>query len=289
MSQQDEGDDLLWDPIDDAVEYDRGNFVELIKHFLWRENAPSTKMNVLNDTAAKTNGSITLYGTAAIVEGPGLVTARKDLKSSKKKSKIKSTTSKADDVPTDISESKSDMRRRLKEGSEYQQQDEPGLWLEISIADLRDLCLQMEKPDLQDIHDACADFGRGAEEADDVDVEAGDEDDSPTRKEEDRLAAHSAILGVVSQSSGCQIRRRTYRPRRRWDKEATFIDFGDLEDDRQYVSRKMRIKVCGRSIYNYRSERAMNHTAWYHFSIIPKDSNLFDAIKLCRNWGSSST
>jgi len=32
---------------------------------------------------------------------------------------------------------------------------------EISTTDLRDLCLRMEKPDLQDIRDTCADLARG--------------------------------------------------------------------------------------------------------------------------------
>ena len=44
------------------------------------------------------------------------------------------------------------------------------------------------------------------------------------------------------------------------------------------------MRICGRYIYNYPSERAMNRGGWLHFSIIAKDSNLWDAIKLCRNW-----
>jgi len=30
-----ESDDTTWDPIEDFIEYERGNYIDLIKHFLW--------------------------------------------------------------------------------------------------------------------------------------------------------------------------------------------------------------------------------------------------------------
>lgn len=65
--------------------------------------------------------------------------------------------------------------------------------------------------------------------------------------------------------------------------EVGYIDFGDNEEE-ETKSQKMRVKVCGRYIYNYPSEKAMNRGGWLHFCIIAKDSDLFDAIKLCRSW-----
>ena len=32
----------------------------------------------------------------------------------------------------------------------------------------------------------------------------------------------------------------------------TFVDFGDVDDQQQYSIKKIRVKVCGRFIYNYR-------------------------------------
>lgn len=37
-------------------------------------------------------------------------------------------------------------------------------------------------------------------------------------------------------------------------------------------------------MYNYPSERALTRGGWFHFSIIAKDSELLDAVELCRNW-----
>jgi len=58
------------------------------------------------------------------------------------------------------------------------------------------------------------------------------------------------------------------------------IDFG-LQDDIQVPQeRKVKIKVCGKTIWNHPSNKAMARGGWLHFSIIAKDSNLSDAIKL---------
>ncbi|KAA8568094.1 hypothetical protein EYC84_008502 [Monilinia fructicola] len=65
--------------------------------------------------------------------------------------------------------------------------------------------------------------------------------------------------------------------------EGGAIDFGDSTNSRQ-PRRKIRVKVCGRTIWNYPSDKAMSRGGWLHFSIIAKDSNLNTAIELCRNW-----
>lgn len=356
LSEKDEGDDLLWDPIEDAVDYDRGNFVELIKHFLWQDGASLPPRTDLSNTkVTDTNGSSIPQGNAAKDEALGSSTVGKDSKSAKKKSNAKNANTKTDEVPIDISETKMDMRRRLKQGSDYRHEYGPASLIvrgtiedpvgfektlplpddeidqlleeiseikcllfcrlllshaallpaairansvdaflndqEVTIGNLRDLCLKMEKPDLQDIRDACADLGRGTEEAEDDDSET--DDDLPVQYEDDRLAApiRHASRGVPrSWRSEHEKKLQTMKkaqfslPEDMQDNGKTFIDFGVIEDDGKYVPKKMRVKICGHSIYNYRSERAMTHAAWYHFSIIAKDSNLYDAIKLCRHW-----
>ena len=63
----------------------------------------------------------------------------------------------------------------------------------------------------------------------------------------------------------------------------TLVDFGELEDG-QFVNRKIRVTVCGKSIWSYPSAQGMARGGWLHYSIIAKGSRLFDAIELCRNW-----
>ena len=53
---------------------------------------------------------------------------------------------------------------------------------DVSDTDLRDLCLKMDNPELQEIRDACADLGRGAEDSEDEDNEPLDEDLSKTER-----------------------------------------------------------------------------------------------------------
>lgn len=66
--------------------------------------------------------------------------------------------------------------------------------------------------------------------------------------------------------------------------ETTLIDFGDADDQGNFTSRKIWVKICGKHIYNYPSEKAVSRAGWLHFCILAKDSNLYDAIYLCRRW-----
>lgn len=62
------------------------------------------------------------------------------------------------------------------------------------------------------------------------------------------------------------------------------IDFGIIDLAGEFQSRKMRVIVCGKAIYNYRSEKAVNRGGWLHFSILAKEKGLHKAIELCRHW-----
>ena len=55
-------------------------------------------------------------------------------------------------------------------------------------------------------------------------------------------------------------------------------------NDGKFKPTKIRVEICGKLINNYPSEKAMTRGGWLHFCIIAKDSNLYDAIHLCRNW-----
>lgn len=52
----------------------------------------------------------------------------------------------------------------------------------------------------------------------------------------------------------------------------------DIDDSSTIKDDRMRVRVCGRYIYNYPSENRMNRGGWLHYCVIAKDSDLFDAI-----------
>jgi hypothetical protein len=75
------------------------------------------------------------------------------------------------------------------------------------------------------------------------------------------------------------------QPSELYDKdEAGLLHFGITTYESQCLRKRVRIKVCGRYMYNHPSEKALNRGELYHFSIIAKDSDLFVAVELCRNW-----
>ena len=150
---------------------------------------------------------------------------------------------------------------------------------EVPTAELRDICLKVEQPSLQQIRHACADFFRGdAEEEYSPEDEVDDAPDAPvarlksghmpakwrSRREEAADAPKKAMQGLKEDGR-------------------TLVDFGSIEDG-TFKKRLDRVKVCGKTIYNYPSENAMARGGWLHFSIIAKNASLFDAISLCRNW-----
>jgi hypothetical protein len=121
----------------------------------------------------------------------------------------------------------------------------------VTNAELRDLCLKMEQPGLQELRDACADLGR--------------EDDEPEDDENPASTAAEATVGRTKFTSRPMFPVKSVKTKREKEiKEkrektmadaldsTTFVDFGDVDDQQQYHIKKIRVKVCGRFIYNYR-------------------------------------
>ena len=174
---------------------------------------------------------------------------------------------------------------------------------DITDADLRDICLKMEKPGLQEIRDACADLGRreeegeannGADFAEESEINSADESE---KNYERNHRANKLIKGRKRRMAKAWSSERekaimqkedpvTSSMRNDAGKEAksTFIDFGEIGEEGNFRSKKVRVKICGKYIYNYASERAVSRSGWLQFSIIAKDSELRDAIHLCRHW-----
>ena len=355
LSQEDQ--EAEWDPIEDVIEDERGNYVDLIKRILLLtesvdDDVQETKSSN-NNIQAEGKGTDVASGAAVAKKG--------------KKSKSKPATNGASVPLLDKSahDTKSQVRQRLRNGIklsygkgfhvagtidnpvETHEKTAPipdheidqlltdmaeikhlifcRLALshaavlpaairassvdeflndkEVTDTDLRDLALKLDNPGLQEIRDACADLGRAEEEEDDVYEEPDEEtevnhlderlkkmglsnDDykrgglpkkwAPAREKqvaENKRARQGIVdaLGDMFKDSG-EI------------KSQTLIDFGEIDDDSKFKSKKIRVRICGRYIYNYPSEKAISRGGWLQFCLIAKDSDLRDAIKLCRHW-----
>ncbi|MCJ1287642.1 hypothetical protein MMC26_006994 [Xylographa opegraphella] len=337
-----------WDPIEEVVENDRGDIVELIKHFLWEESLAAGNSK---PPSGDVSSGVVANGSKLSSESPTMVSdetavssmAVKASKATKASRKAKAKNEKSDEVPTNISETRAHMRQRLKEGTEINYEphalrvqglivnpellkksppipdneiehlleevlllshaalfpatlraDSVEAFLDdeqISIADLRDLCIKMEKPDLQDIRDACADLSRKDEEENNEELlpenQVGNEQDEPRPRSffKPKPGALPATWKPEREMGLETMQQRgDSHPNMENEDEGKVIDFGAIDNEAQYQRKKMVVKVCGRKIHNYRSERAMSHAGWFHFSIIARDSDLYDAIRLCRHW-----
>ncbi|KAI0834510.1 hypothetical protein F5Y06DRAFT_156139 [Hypoxylon sp. FL0890] len=149
---------------------------------------------------------------------------------------------------------------------------------QIAASDLRDLCLKVEQPSLQDIRDSCADLIRG----DEPEVEDEDED---TLEEE---SFEDVIL---------QEHRYGYLQDREWFVTNMLAQRHKLLDSKKGLAKfkknfgkkprkqgRMKIQICGKSIWNYSSEKSMSRDGWLQFSVMAKGCDLNHAIQLCRNW-----
>ncbi|KAI1620384.1 hypothetical protein EDD37DRAFT_177569 [Exophiala viscosa] len=174
---------------------------------------------------------------------------------------------------------------------------------ELKAQDLRDLCLKLEQPSLQDIRDACADYFRTDEGPDAEDPASESEAD-----EEDSEADND----VVAAPPGSR-RRKHHLPKvwqskrkvamrsemsedqnqmvdlfeemnRSGEEQGTRINFGTLDDAGNLRKSKMRVKICGRYIYNYPSKGSLSRGGWLQFSILARNCSLYKAAELCKSW-----
>lgn len=348
--------DNAWDPIEDVVEDERGSYIDMLKLFLFMKDG------TLDES------------------GPSQTETTSEKPSKKKAKGQKGQKSDAAEEGTGKSgsESKLQMRERLRQGTKYVRA--PGMYVagtielpvetykssaplpdeeidrllneiteikqllfcrmilshasllpaalrahsveeflsdeEVSLADLRAICLKMENPGWQEVRDACADLFRGDEEAGagvereggegeaEAEAEAEDPETVDSKEQAQTLDAKKTKKSVNLPNwrrgfkKGPQIwpsnqEQRLQKQRQRRQKimdkstgqnAGKLIDFGTVDDNSEQAGKKLRIKICGRSIYNYPSEKAMNRGGWLHFSIIAKDSALSDAVMLCRHW-----
>ena len=122
---------------------------------------------------------------------------------------------------------------------------------EVNAAELRDLCLRLEQPSLQEIRDACADFARGdAEDSDNESDVSEDEqelyDRSIAPKPRRRFRKHKRDLPDYWKAKHEQ---NMSRKRRNHDETGTRVDFGVIDDEGEFQNKQIRVKVCGKTIW----------------------------------------
>ncbi|KKZ63042.1 hypothetical protein EMCG_02612 [[Emmonsia] crescens] len=168
---------------------------------------------------------------------------------------------------------------------------------DVTVNDLRDICLKLEQPQLQDIRDACADFARGnteSAEVSDSDEEQESESDGDEDDDDDWVVSRSRRQHNIPDtwkskrekkiSAKREKRKKTLDAGGAGEGQGSAIDFGKLDGEDSRTQRKVRVKLCGRHIYNYPSTKSMSRGGWLHFSIMAKDCNFFRAVELCKSW-----
>ncbi|KAK4148517.1 hypothetical protein C8A00DRAFT_19662 [Chaetomidium leptoderma] len=148
----------------------------------------------------------------------------------------------------------------------------------LADSDLRDLCLRVEQPTLQALRDACADFARG-DEPDDNDEEEQDGDKVDLRPAADYIRQH---LRYDDLAPDFLIRALNSLYRGPKPSQKQLLDA--VSDDNGPENKKMKVRLCGRNIWNHASQGSMARAGWLHFSIMAKDCSFQEAIGLCRNW-----
>ncbi|WZH49461.1 Mfs allantoate protein [Fusarium acuminatum] len=146
----------------------------------------------------------------------------------------------------------------------------------VAESDLRDLCLKVAEPTLQDIRDACADFACGDKENEEPSVE--DDDDDGDESLEDLLKGDSKYQHLHTSD---WFRERVMKQSESSGKKKK------IKKSRRSKART-KVTICGKSIWNHSSENAMSRDGWLQFSVMAKDCDLKHAIQLCRNWSEFS-
>lgn len=144
----------------------------------------------------------------------------------------------------------------------------------VAESDLRDLCIKVEEPTLQVIRDACADFARGDEADEDMtDVDDADDDELDCETFEDMLDDNTRYKHLHTKD---------------WLREQMTAKEEKRLGQKKTKARKIKVTICGKTIWNHASEKAMSRDGWLQFSVIAKDCDLADSVKLCRNWAEFS-
>ncbi|KAI0098675.1 hypothetical protein GGR51DRAFT_577026 [Nemania sp. FL0031] len=150
----------------------------------------------------------------------------------------------------------------------------------ITEADLRDLCLKVEQPSLQDIRDACADLLR----EDEPETEKGKEEENENLSFED-IILQDRRFGRLQGPAWYYENMVAQRSKVLGE---PVISLKELLMPASKQPEKTKVQICGKSIWNYSSESSMSREGWLQFSVLAKGCDLRKAVQLCRNWNEFS-
>ncbi len=150
----------------------------------------------------------------------------------------------------------------------------------LTNSDIRDLCLKVEKPSLQALRDACADFARGDEP--DVEANTGGDGQEKAPSTAGVLRRNYQYYGGGMGEELSMLHLFRYSPSARVVGE----QLGILSPPQKLLGKedKVKVTICGKTIWNHASQAAMARDGWLQFSIMAKNCSLNEAIHLCRNW-----
>ena len=111
----------------------------------------------------------------------------------------------------------------------------------IAEADLRDLCVKVAEPTLQNIRDACADFARGDNPDERILIEDDDVDDDETMADIMRADRRYHHLHTEDWFTD-RVSRYGNKKKRKYKKSKS----------------KSKVTICGKSIWDHASENAMS-------------------------------
>ncbi|KAI0860232.1 hypothetical protein F4860DRAFT_479717 [Xylaria cubensis] len=151
---------------------------------------------------------------------------------------------------------------------------------EITEADLRDICLKVEQPSLQDIRDACADLLR----EDEPETETSEDDEHEDLSFED-IILQDRRFGRLQGPEWYFENMVVQRAKVLGEPVPSLKELLGLTIE---LPKKTKVQICGKSIWNYSSESSMSREGWLQFSVIAKGCDLRNAVQLCRNWSEFS-
>ncbi|KAM5360707.1 hypothetical protein ACJZ2D_013585 [Fusarium nematophilum] len=306
MSLADDDDDEAWDPIND-LEFDKRHlYIDLIKHFLWMEpldedDGATPAEDAENDAPkeaeaaaaaepqppakkskkkAKGKGGASKYSSSADASG----SPRGQKKLLAMQESLARTTAEDPEPDKNNIETEEEMRKRLSEGVKKNYDVEEG-YLSFQLVGT------LENP--HETHEKTAPMT-----TDEIEQAVTDIKEIKLLLFCRLLLAQASLLPAAVRASGV----REFLN----DAEVAEADLRDLclkflaksEKNMKGSKRKSRKKnksrhktkvtICGKSIWNHASEKAMSRDGWLQFSIMAKDCHLRNAIQLCRNWAEFS-
>ncbi|KJX92388.1 hypothetical protein TI39_contig5859g00010 [Zymoseptoria brevis] len=275
--QQDE--EESWDPIEDEVETDRSKFVKMMMHLLWLNPPKETSAHDV-DTAdagdhtqqepveAEFNGVANESQTGA--SAPAKAMNRNQKKRAKKQAKAESAPANTsndgtadDSARIEVNETSEQVSNRLRDGAKFDWQENvrgdvlAGVIMSCMVRDENEEVVN--KPDSE----------QDEQEAYDMSI----------AEKSHRVPLWRGKKGARGEDFWKTKHEKELEKRRRDSIEAPpRLDFGEIGDGNTRPGKRVRIKLCGKYIWNQASDRTVARRGWLQFAVIAHGTKFGEAI-----------